>query len=129
MGLIHHARFTCSCGEPFFYLQDWNHHQEVCELKKEEREAKHNEVRKNMEIALTTDDRRRRDFAIWRLYKYLNCDPKSIASGLGRPEAWVRVIIGSVFRALCLIDKECTLKPFFEERKEPISVENVEIVS
>jgi hypothetical protein len=57
--------------------------------------------------------RKRLEFAIYRLYRYLNLSPKEISNITQIQETRVRAIIGKVFKYLCLTDTSCIFKPYF----------------
>lgn len=92
------------------------------EYQKKEQESKErvHAIETNLQIIRFADGkhaRLRKHLAIYRLYKYLDCSPKHIADLTDYSEGYIRQVIGEVFKALCLSDKECTFKHFFTHEK------------
>jgi len=56
----------------------------------------------------------RRDLAIYRLYRYCDVSPKEIAKFLKKKDTWVRERIGKIFKMLCLADKQCLFRDYFQ---------------
>jgi hypothetical protein len=57
---------------------------------------------------------RRRNAAIYRLYKYFDWTPYWLAVQTGLAEWTVKYIIGCTFRSMCISDDECVFKKVFE---------------
>jgi len=82
----------------------------VQEKNKEKERAKiENQIAKNFEI-IRRSNGKRRDAAIYRLYRYCNFSPYEIHYETGIPESRIKYIVGKVFRKLCLKDEKCIFK-------------------
>lgn len=61
-------------------------------------------------------DSRRRNFAIYRLYRYCNLSPREISEVINCRKSTVERIIGRVFKENCAKDQKCPFKKFFIQR-------------
>lgn len=53
--------------------------------------------------------------AIWRLYRYLDMSPKEISHRVKMSKTYIRGLVGSVYKHLCLTNKKCVLRDFLIE--------------
>lgn len=60
----------------------------------------------------TGEERKRIKLSVYRLYRYLDLSPRSIAEQIKLSESYVKDIIGGVFREKCF-EENCVLKPYF----------------
>lgn len=72
------------------------------------------QIEKNLDIAKSAKQKYRRDLAVYRLYRYCNLSPEEISQDYGTVTT-IKRIIGEVFGALCISDKACPFKDFFEK--------------
>lgn len=64
-----------------------------------------------------TREAKRRNAAIYRLYKNHNMTPREIAERLDMHTFMVNRIIGNMFAHLCLNDESCIFKPYLQRGK------------
>jgi len=79
------------------------------------------QVEKNLTILANIKEDRtqqnllRRDFAIYRLYRYCDIPTKELSAITGTKEVYIRDIIGRVFKALCQSDEACVFKEILND--------------
>ncbi|MDH7478078.1 MAG: hypothetical protein QHH17_06835 [Candidatus Bathyarchaeota archaeon] len=119
--VVNNALLRCKvCGERVLESNAIKH-AETCDAKKKREDA----IRRNLAIIKacpsympqlrrgqkpTKLQVRRKNFAIYRLYRYCDMSPEQIANATGKQPWYIQYIIGQVFKELCLKDRACAFK-------------------
>jgi len=121
-----------SFGSSYSYRTSYDmrgHIEAGCNVIKRKEEEREKNIKQNLSIierctwskernnAIST---KRKKFAVYRLYRYLDLSPQEITLRLLDLKIWmkekvVRKIIGEVFAEECLRSQQCVFKPFLEQ--------------
>ena len=78
---------------------------------------KEKEMQRNLEI-LKISKGKRRDAAIYRLYRCFDYPLNQIAEICGKSRSWVQSRIGLVFSVICISNDNCVFKPYLHSEND-----------